>query len=91
MLALACLTMRMICAARNAFFANIVHDRPLGTVTKIIDLGTFERTVTFALRKKGLKVRRQHLDHLVGQFFARFDVLVTIGLMVCHVIPLDTS
>ena len=47
-----------------------------------------KRAVAFALSKKQLKIRHQHSDRLVGQFFARLNVLVPIGAMVCHIIPL---
>jgi hypothetical protein len=49
---------------------------------------SFKRAVDFTLSKKRLEVRRERLDRLVGQFFARFDVFGAIGAMVRHIVPL---
>jgi hypothetical protein len=49
---------------------------------------SFERPVDFALSKKRLKVRRERLDGLVGQFLARLDVFGAIGAVVRHIVPL---
>ncbi len=54
-----------------------------------IDFGTFEHPVEFLLQKQQLKIGRQHLDRLGGQFLAAFDVLNVIGSMVRHIVPLE--
>ncbi len=86
--ALAHLATSMARAARLALLAKIVHEHRLGAVTQPLDLVSFERAVDLALRKERLKIRRECFDGLVGQLFARFDVLGTIGAVVRHIVPL---
>jgi hypothetical protein len=65
-LALACLAMSMIRAARLTLLANVIFEHPLGAVPDPLDLKTFEHAVVFALSKKRLEIRQQSFNHLIN-------------------------
>jgi hypothetical protein len=86
------LASRCIRLARRLAGANLVTEvlrYPLPhAVAEAVHLLFLKRTVALFLSKESLKIFGQALDGLVGKLFCTRDELVTIGLVVCHIIPL---
>jgi hypothetical protein len=76
-------------AARFALAANLRFHGPFCAVPEAVHLGTFERAVVHSLSEQRLKIRRERINCLIGQFFTASNVLEAIVAMVRHVVPLQ--
>ena len=62
---------------------------PLRAVPEAVHLGTFERAVVHSLCEQRLKIRRQRINCLIGQFFSASNVLEAVVAVERHVEPLQ--